>query len=242
MKIIFLIVVFMFSVLNFFTSYSVVFGDTSITFPVDEAGIAAYVKLDSVDQAKIIQAANVFSSFESGGDDYVIGDVELVEMHPHIYLGLDGWIVAYFLKGEESSRIVNWDQGELSETILKNAIDKVATAIGTGYSVSDLKYYDFSHPQANKLSIIKKHTGGSGSFSVLVPGTIYEAAYTTDPGTRASIPQELDLDNGTIFYDIVGDRKYGIFGLAGFQSYIGHSISYVCNWDGTVYAVIIYQT
>ena len=87
------------------------------TFPVDEAGIAAYVKLDSVDITDLTEALNYFYSVEEQNETYVIGTVKVENImgkyvpfynYPHVYIGLDGWIVAYYSNTEQASRIMQW--------------------------------------------------------------------------------------------------------------------------------------
>jgi hypothetical protein len=166
------------------------------TFPVEEAGIAAYVKLDS-DPEKMIQvltdALNYYSEKEvpRTASNYVIGVVEVENgmlrwvphyNYPHLYIGLDGWMVAYYLKDEEASQIMQWKDytpGEITTTTLKDAIDLMCDSIEVAYS-GDIKYYDFKFPDANKMTLIAEtvSVGGSNSFSLTIPGTLYEVSYS----------------------------------------------------------------
>lgn len=168
---------------------------TSTTFPVNEAGIAAYVKLDSVDITDLTEALNYFHSIEKQDATYVIGTMKIVSLvdyyygnaytfsYPHLYIGLDGWAVAYYKKDEEASRIMQWKgyiQGTINTTTLKDAIDAMLANIDLTYS-TDIKYYDFEFPEANKLTLIAETTSyspSSNSFSVIIPGTLYEASYS----------------------------------------------------------------
>lgn len=152
--------------------------ETSTTFPVDEAGIAAYVKLDSTD-IDIDAVAEAFYSIEASGESYIIGTVkvenEVSPNYPHLYVGLDGWLVAYYLKGEEASRMMQWKNytvGSINTNTLKDAIDYMSGKIGITYS-EPVKYYDFEFPEANKMTLI----ADSNDFYVTVPGTLYEASY-----------------------------------------------------------------
>ena len=168
---------------------------TSTTFPVDEAGIAAYVKLDSVDITDLTEALNFYVRGKDmrQGETYTIGVVEVPNIggyngsnYPHLYIGLDGWMVAYYLKEEEVSRIMQWrnyEKGIISTTTLQDAIDIMANNIGVTYS-TPIKYYNFEFPEANKLTLIAEtspssaQSGGSNSFSVTIPGILYEASYS----------------------------------------------------------------
>lgn len=164
---------------------------TSTTFPVDEAGIAAYVKLDSVDISDLTEALNFYHSIEKQEETYIIGTMEVANEspkggqwsnYPHLYIGLDGWVVAYYLNTEGASRIMQWKgytPGAISTTTLEDAIDIMSAHIGVTYSTL-IKYYDFRFPEANKLTLIAETVvTGSNCFSVTIPGTLYEGSYST---------------------------------------------------------------
>lgn len=165
---------------------------SSTTFPVDEAGIAAYVKLDSVDITDLTEALNYFSGDKRQGETYVIGQMKIENgmaifaphySYPHLYIGLDGWIVAYYLNGEETSKIIQWKgytPGTMNTTTLKDAIDVMCANIGVKYS-TEVKYYDFKFPNANKMAVIAETVSSSfkaNSFSLTIPGVLYEAPYS----------------------------------------------------------------
>lgn len=162
------------------------------------AGIAAYVKLDSFSIDDYNRAKqNYFNTLDSFvmGDTYVVGIKTFsvsdaggtAAMKPYyVYLGNDGWLVTYLWKEDygQFSQIINWRNGAaLDNTMLKVAIEDAATKIRVTYSDS-IKYYDFSHPEATKMTIIRESvdTGSANSndFSVYVPGTIYSASYSVN--------------------------------------------------------------
>lgn len=170
------------------------------TFPVNDAGIAAYVKLDA-DSEKMIEvmaeALNYFQTIEESTETYVIGTTEIENKigqaswsnFPHLYIGLDGWMVAYYLKDEESSQIIQWKDytpGSITTTTLKDAIDLMCQDIGVTYS-GEVKYYDFEFPEADKMTIIAETIeppDNSDSFSLVIPGTLYEASYSLFTGGK----------------------------------------------------------
>jgi len=151
--------------------------DTSTTFPVDQAGIAAYVKVDNINNVDINTIGNAFHSIEASGESYIIGTVEVQNevnpSYPHLYIGLDGWLVAYYLKTEEASRMMQWKnyvKGSIATNTLKDAIDYICGQTGLTYS-ADLKYYDFEFPDANKLTLVaERSTYPPNDFYVTVPG------------------------------------------------------------------------
>lgn len=150
--------------------------ETSTTFPVGEAGIAAYVKVDNIEKININALAEAYSTIEKQAESYVVGKVPVTN-NPLVYVGLDGWIVAYFLNTEEASKIA----GGTKTTTLEDAIDYMVGKIGVTYS-TPIKYYDFEFPDANKMTIIVDGVvvsggGNCNNFYVTVPGTLYEASY-----------------------------------------------------------------
>ncbi len=234
---------------------------TSTTFPVDEAGIAAYVKLDSVDITDITEALNYFYSIEKQDETYVIGLVNVPNPWlwsayrnlSHLYIGLDGWMVAYYLKDQEASRIMQWndyEKGAINTTTLQDAIDIMCANIGVAYS-NDIKYYNFEFPNANKMTLIAEQiedphqsTGDyyQGSFSVVVPGTLYEASYELRKNNSYSDKKIwlcLYIDDAKIF-DCKYGRKYGYYDISTyFQDNTPHFIAF----KGTrgIATVLIYQ-
>lgn len=193
--------------------------ETATTFPVGEAGIAAYVKLNSVDITDLTEALNYFYQRKKQESTYVIGTMQVENVmglwtplysYPHLYIGLDGWVVAYYLKDEEASRIMQWKDyttGAINTTTLKDAIDIMAYKIGVSYS-DPIKYYDFEFPEANKMTLIAEKAwwepgGGKSrnSFSVTVPGVLYEGAYSLylRSGVYYNGSINLSVDGATIY-------------------------------------------
>ncbi len=185
-------------------SVPLVKAQTSPTFPIDEAGIAVYVQVDDVASMDISTLGDAYYGLDVSDETFVIGTVRIANHggrsgggadwfnYPHVYTGLDGWIIAYYLRTEESSRITQWTSYKSSTpphavtatpeiTTLKEAIDIICTSIGATYS-SDLQYYHFGFPEANKMTLVVDTADGyvlhSNDFHVSVPGTIYEASYS----------------------------------------------------------------
>jgi len=237
--------------------------ETSTTFPVDEAGIAAYVKLDSVDITDLTEALNFYYSIEKQGETYVIGTVKITHQlgnwpywsdYPHVYIGLDGWIVAYYSKDQEASRIMQWkgyEKGKIETTTLKEAIDYMCGKIGVTYSTPDVKYYDFEFPDANKLTLIAE-TGNDNSFSVTIPGTLYEGSYSAYTGggqyhtwTYRCPVLDLFVDGLSMFLspEKCWARYYGYYDISYLATNIPHLIHFTCSEKGGgVATVLIYKS
>jgi hypothetical protein len=175
------------------------------TFPEDEAGISAYVKLDSVNTEMLNKAYNFMEDegmTKGSSDVHVLGgipvkiiiddansegeDYHLSNIGVYIYLDLDGWLVAYLLKGEPSSKIVQWSDyapGSMEPNVLEEAIEIISSEIGSSYSGSP-DYYHFEYSEANRMSIIVdtvhslEGSWENTNFSVTTPGAVKEASYS----------------------------------------------------------------
>jgi hypothetical protein len=190
------------------------------TFPEDEAGISAYVKLNSVDSETLTKAYGFMEeqgiTVESS-ETYVLGGVlinmtiddenaesgkyYLSDIGVYVYLDIDGWLVAYLPKKDPSSKIVQWSDyspGSINPNVLEEAIELVSSEIDSSYSGYP-NYYHFQYPEANKMSIIFDTTYVEGNtleeenFAVTVPGAIEEASYSV-------YFSELINNNGTTCY------------------------------------------
>jgi len=238
-------------------------------FPVDEAGIAAYVKLDvpSDQMYKVLtDALNYYSNKEAPETNqyYVVGAVEVDNEvpyykwkdYPHLYVGLDGWMVAYYLKDQEVSRIMQWKNytpGEISTTTLKDAIDQMCQNLGVSYS-GEIKYYDFAYPQATKMTLVAEtvpsgQNQASNSFSVIIPGTLYEASYITHMHCGYShCLMELTVDGKPVISktssaDKSGDfLDYGSYSpVVEIEANVPHLIKFTSGfWGGEEATVFIY--
>lgn len=150
---------------------------SATTFPVNEAGISAYVHVDqTIDLEK---ASDAFTTLDTVNETYIIGTVSIENYGytstPSVYVSRNGWIVAYFPNSYPASHIVQWygiGDSTISRTTLEDAINTVATAIGTTVTKSNIKYYDFRYPTATEMKMIAKTTGhGSSVFYQTIPDT-----------------------------------------------------------------------
>lgn len=135
---------------------------TSTTFPVDEAGLAAYIRVKNIKPENL---SNIpFETIEKQGKTFVYGKLktEKPEKSPHLYIGLDGWIVAYYLRDEPRSKMINFGLDYYGNFVfLTNELEK-AVCSAAGYFLegcSEIKYYDFEFPQATRMSLVGEKVG-----------------------------------------------------------------------------------
>lgn len=153
------------------------------TFLETEAGITAYSRLNPVN---LTQAARAFKYIERQTEAYIVGVVGLAGygegQDVHVYVDVDGWVAAYYLAQEPTSKIVDWLDygGSIVPSKLEDALINVTSVIHQGLPYVD--YYDFRYPAATKISIITDEAlvTGTGTFNLLIPEayTVYSRTWS----------------------------------------------------------------
>ena len=177
-------------------------------FLEDEAGIVAYANIGrGLNPAK---AKGAFKAVETPPEkerDYIIGSVELPGYpdteNIHCYISSEGWIVAYYMKEEPLSKIIDWvgySGGGMKTTKLEKGLSIVCNAAGVG--LTGVKYYHFKCPEANKLVIII----GKNKFRLKIPGglTVYERSWAC----MYEFPIRIDRNQVSDYR-----RGYGYYGI-----------------------------
>ena len=162
-------------------------GVPSDQFPMNEAGISAYVNANQgIDLGK---ARALFKGVEADTGSYIVGTVELPghteEMWPHVWIDKSGWILAYYPKTEPTSRIMQWygyQRDVITTTTLRDTVMQICQKLGINLPTfdADMHYYHFQHPEATKILIAVDTTSGSDTFKFTVPYgiTLYDAAWS----------------------------------------------------------------
>ena len=153
-------------------------GEETKTFLEKEAGVSAYTNVGQVDLA---EAKKVYRTVEREEDEYIVGSVALPDhdesQDPHVYASKDGWVVAYYLKDDPASKMMDWviyDNASAVSTTLEAALKLMCDQLGK--LPPDVKYYDFRYPDANNLMIIADK---DGIFKLKIPDniTVYERSW-----------------------------------------------------------------
>ena len=156
-------------------------------FPMNEAGISAYVNLEQ--EIDLARARSVFKGIEADEDDYLIGIIELPnlaeDMWPHAYVSKSGWLMAYYPKTEPTSKLMQWSgyqRDVITTTTLKDTLVMMCQkmALDPSKADSDLSYYHFQYPDATKLLIALDTTDGEDAFKYTIPSrlSLYEASWS----------------------------------------------------------------
>lgn len=147
----------------------------------EEAGIAAYVKVDRTIDLNQMKAA--FRTVEMEEDSYLIGSVSIPDYREnqdvHMYIDSNGWMVAYYLDSDPAAKLFNFKDFRDSDwstfsTKLENAMQVAAGTVG--FTLPEVTYYDFRYPNATTLILIADANtegyGGTGdSFGINIPSS-----------------------------------------------------------------------
>lgn len=94
----------------------------------------------------------------------------------------DGWIVTWLNNEQNLSDIVFWNDANTatlpSDTTLGQAIWRITNRVGANYTKSNVKYYSYKYPAADRLQIGGRvTTNGGETYSFLMPSitTVYDA-------------------------------------------------------------------
>ena len=158
------------------------------TFPVDDAGIAAYVKVSDSIELKDVLDIYPYGHVEVLNETYVIGTVQNADgIWTHLYIGADGWVIPYYLNTEHASRIVRWNKSSpydptpenvTAMNTLEEIISRVCPYLGVDYETikPEIKYYDFEYPSATDMRVIVDIAqGGGDSFKLWIPSEFIES-------------------------------------------------------------------
>lgn len=132
----------------------------ALAFPKDAAGISAWVKIDRTIRIDDT-LTKIFHRVKDVSGSHILGTVEISDyvqkIYPHLYVDVQGWIVAFFLPSDPTASIIRWlgdahnPQPRISTT-LEAAIEKVATALQ--FTLPRPAFYDFRYPKANAMLIL----------------------------------------------------------------------------------------
>lgn len=151
----------------------------------NEAGMSAYFK--SPTTINLNSVVSLFRTIESQTATYIIGSIAVPDYPEtedvHVYIHVDGWVLAYYLKADPSGKIFDWKAytgGANIPTKLENVLSIVASQIGAPSPTPT--YYDFRYPNATHLMLIADRLADSlDSFQVNLPGSFgyYERSWST---------------------------------------------------------------
>lgn len=216
------------------------------SFLKQEAGIAAYVKVDQAINIPQLRAA--FKVVEQLSDTYLTGQINIPELnenwHPHLFVTHDGWIVAYHSRYEPTSiMLTTWitrADTTLTGTTLELAIREILRNAGISPSgiMEKVKYHHFQYPAADRIMLIREdeQLGNRDDFYLTIPVGlgILDASwvhYDNVSGVSA-----MDIDGMRIVKED-GNMQFGDL-LPHLRTGTRHTISV---WRGNYGIVLLYQ-
>jgi hypothetical protein len=136
-----------------------------------EAGISAYYK--SPDAITLSQVVGQFRTIEVTTTDYIIGSVAVpnyvINFDAHVYVHKNGWILAYYLRSDPTSKILDVKALTINTTKLKTVVAAIASAAGAPFT--DVTYYDFRYPNATNMMLIAKGDTNGNDYTIQLPSS-----------------------------------------------------------------------
>jgi hypothetical protein len=138
----------------------------------DEAGMAGYFETSGA--IDLDDVRDQFRTIEDETATYIIGSVPVPD-HPeqfdvHVYVHVDGWILAYYMNSEPASKIVDVYNKTIDTTKLNTTVGALTGL--AGYAFSEVTYYDFRYPNAtNMLFVAEENNEGYDDFKITLPSS-----------------------------------------------------------------------
>jgi hypothetical protein len=227
-------------------------GTTQTVSLEDEAGICAYFNVGS--EINLTKARDAYKSIDTETDEYIIGIVaegSIEEIYPRVYTRKDGWIMAYLPKETPAGAL--FVAG--SSTSLFEVIDKVCyyADVNKPDDISDISYYNFEFPDAEKMLVVHEGFGESGTntFNYTISNGI--TVYNGSCGLSASDRYMSYTGHTYLYIDGVsivtaysgGDRfAYDYIN----STYLGKGVAHIVKGRSTQYAygsdyiILFYKT
>jgi hypothetical protein len=137
-----------------------------------EAGISAYYEAPQT--INLAQVRPLFKTIEQETSTYIVGSIAVPNYNVdhydvHVYVNTNGWILAYYMRGEPVSKIVDLYNYSIENTALRTVVSVVAGTAGVPFS--DVTYYHFGFPNATNMLFVYENWEGGNDFSIKMPGT-----------------------------------------------------------------------
>jgi hypothetical protein len=233
----------------FFTAWAATGEEQSVeesSFLKQEAGIAAYVKVDQAINIPQLRAS--FKVVEQLSDTYLTGQIAIPNLnenwHPHLFVTHDGWIVAYHSRYEPASiMLTTWitrADTTLTGTTLELAIREILRNAGISPSgiMEKVKYHHFQYPGADRIMLIREDEqhGNADIFYLTIPAGlgILDASWIAYDNVGGWSGMSIDSDTICAQY---GELMFGDF-LPHLRTGTRHTITV---YRGNYGVVLLYQ-
>ena len=169
-----------------------------------EAGIAAYYKTPGTINLNDVRGQ--FRTIEDETSSYIIGSVPYPDnpekFDVHVYVHKDGWILAYYVKTDPASKIVDVKNHTLETTKLRSTISTIAGVAGAPFT--GVTYYDFRFPNATHMMLVGEDYKDGSDFTIQLPT---EFGYFE----RSWIVYDYNQNKPTFIVDGIDQHDNGVF-------------------------------
>ncbi len=206
-----------------------------------EAGISAYYK--SPDAITLSQVRPIFRTIELETPDFIIGSVpvpnHVEHFDAHVYVHRTGWILAYYLRADPVSKIIDVKASTVNTTKLKSVVSGVAGLAGAPFT--DVTYYDFRYPNATNMLLVAEDFLNGNEFTIQLPSSFgyLERGWSLSPGV--SYYNHYIVDDQTdpnMIYN--GDNvAYGTLTASQLLPDVTHTIQVTAIYYGNTYGVLV---
>lgn len=223
----------------------------------NEAGISAYTQ--TVFPINLGDVLGAFRTVEDQTEEYIIGSVAVPNYgetyDTHVYVHIDGWILAYYPAEDPASKIIDWksyDGISIETTKLRSVLFVVASAAGS--PLSDVFYYDFRYPNATNMMIVSEHRSANGTddFGIRLPGNFgyfhrgwhfASVCSGTNASPRLSLNGNQIAQHGCNLSGTTTRESHGVITASALIPDTDHVVSVHQPWTGNAYGslVIIYR-
>ena len=206
-----------------------------------EAGISAYFK--SPDPIALSQVRPMFRTIETETTDYILGSIGIpnyAEEHfdAHVYVHKSGWILAYYLRNDPISKIIDTRAFSTNTTKLNNVVAAVASTAGAPFT--NAIHYDFRYPNATNMMLIAEDPTNGDEFTIKMPASYgyFERGWASQ--YNAGLASYLKL-NGAVLTSQYDSRgiQYGTITSAAMLPDTTHTIQLFQTFYGVL--IVIYR-
>jgi len=169
-------------------------------FPYNSAGITAYTQVpaDSIDIIKGVQA---FSKISEVGDNYALGTVGDV----NLYFDNAGWVISYYPRGYEPSRMVNsFDSNIINNNNLLATINIILDTMNIS-KIYPVQYTDLEHLAADSMLIF--YASGLKTVYFEIPNSYNVFSQSVrlylglKPGSYGDVGGKILVDGNVVIYN-----------------------------------------
>jgi hypothetical protein len=135
----------------------------------EEAGISAWYK--SPMTIDLDDVKGQYQIIELKTANYIIGSVSVPGYNDywdqHVYVHVDGWILAYYLNTELTGRMIDALGHTINSTLLENTVAAFAGVAGVPYTGATL--YDFRYPSGTHMLFVYEDDAGGSTYTINMP-------------------------------------------------------------------------